>query len=150
MSPPLVSLFLRPGESFSILANQNFWSEFFRNLLPYNETANQCWYQCSYNHCSYYLTFLFLQKVTELCSTIEECWDKEGDARLSVPGVLHRLKQMQMAAEGAEVDPPHATAINIPPYGDGDSTMGGNSTGVSFLSGSTSSCGKEPLIVDLP
>ncbi|XP_066936299.1 activin receptor type-2A-like [Clytia hemisphaerica] len=88
-------------------------------------------------------------KVTELCNTIEEGWDKEGDARLSAPGVLQRLKELQLAAEGGEVNPTQATRINIPPYGDGDSTLGGNSTGVSFLSGSTSSCGKEPLIVDL-
>lgn len=39
--------------------------------------------------------FFLLQRVDEICNTIEECWDDEGDARLTAHCVHVRLMHLQ-------------------------------------------------------
>ena len=104
----------------------------------------------SYNHNS------ILQKTEQLCTTIEECWDRDPDARLSAHCVLNRLQGLQAFDNESlnSCEPNSYGSSCVLPgnngYANGTGTVG---TDVDFSEDtehSASSSVKRPLIVDLP
>ena len=87
-----------------------------------------------------------------LCTTIEECWDRDPEARLSSHCVLYRLRDFEHIINGT------TEVRNKPPPSDFHSSFEessfSNDTVVTDLSEdiehSSSSSVKMPLIVNLP